>query len=84
MHSSTLTSKGQTTIPREIRDHLKIKPHDKIVYIPDGERVFLTLVRGSILELKGALKSFVKKPIDFHQLREEVKEKVSAEYRKKG
>jgi AbrB family looped-hinge helix DNA binding protein len=30
--TSTLTAKGQTTVPREIRDHLGLKPGDKIDY----------------------------------------------------
>lgn len=34
----TLTSKGQTTVPSEIRDILKLKPGDKIRYVVrDGE-----------------------------------------------
>lgn len=38
MTTSTLTAKGQTTVPREIRDHLGLKPGDKIDYEigPDG------------------------------------------------
>jgi AbrB family looped-hinge helix DNA binding protein len=30
--TSTLTAKGQTTVPREIREHLGLKPGDKIDY----------------------------------------------------
>lgn len=38
MTTSTLTAKGQTTVPREIREHLGLKPGDKIDYeiAPDG------------------------------------------------
>ena len=79
MHSSTITEKGQTTIPREVREYLHLKPQDRIVYVPDGDRVYLMLVRGSILDLKGTLQGKNKKPIDFHKLRERVKREIAKE-----
>jgi bifunctional DNA-binding transcriptional regulator/antitoxin component of YhaV-PrlF toxin-antitoxin module len=79
MHLSTLTIKGQTTVPQEIREYLHLLPQDKIVYVPDGDKVYITHVRGSILDLKAALRRRVKKPINFHKLRERVKEKVAKE-----
>ena len=38
MTTSTRTANGQTTVPREIREHLGLKPGDKIDYeiAPDG------------------------------------------------
>ncbi len=30
---STITAKGQTTVPKEIRDRLKLKPGDRIEYV---------------------------------------------------
>lgn len=41
MPSSTLTSKGQTTLPKEIRDVLHLQPGDRIEYVSDGTRVYL-------------------------------------------
>ena len=72
---SVITSKGQTTIPKEVRDFLGLKPHDRIVYVPDGKRIFLKAVSGTILDLKGA----IKRPgrVDFERLRDTVKEKVA-------
>ncbi len=38
---TTLISKGQVTIPKEIRDELGLRPHDKIRFvIEDGEGRF--------------------------------------------
>ena len=79
MYLSTLTSKGQTTIPKEVREFLHLKPTDKIVYITDGKRIFLTPIKGTILDLKGVIRSYAKKEIDFFKLREEVKRKVVKE-----
>ncbi len=79
MHSSTVTSKGQTTIPKEVRELLHLKPRDKIVYIPDGNRVFLAPVNGTILNLKGVVKRPRRGPVDFARLRHGVKKKVAQE-----
>ena len=40
---SALTSKGQATIPKAIRDHLGLKPGDRIKFFihPDGSVVLL-------------------------------------------
>lgn len=37
--TSKLTSKAQTTIPREVRDRLGLRPGDSLLYEPDGEGV---------------------------------------------
>ena len=41
MPIATMTSKGQTTIPKEIRDHLKLKPGDQISYTVENGRVVM-------------------------------------------
>ena len=79
MHSSTITEKGQTTIPRDVREYLHLKPQDRIVYVPDGDKIYLRLVRGSILDLGGILVKKTKGPIDFHKLREKVKKEIVKE-----
>lgn len=40
---STITSKGQTTIPKAIREHLRLKPGDRVKFFvhPDGSVVLL-------------------------------------------
>ena len=39
MEISRVTSKGQITIPVEIRKKLNLKTGDKVVFIEDGDRV---------------------------------------------
>jgi AbrB family looped-hinge helix DNA binding protein len=78
MSISTVTSKGQTTIPKEIREYLHIKAYDKLSFIPYGkEKVVLSPIKGTILDLKGALRHRVKGKIDFKALREKIKSKVA-------
>ncbi|TAN22727.1 MAG: AbrB/MazE/SpoVT family DNA-binding domain-containing protein [Acidobacteria bacterium] len=52
---STISSKGQTTIPKEIRDHLRLKPGDKVKFFihPDGHVVILPML--PVTALKGML-----------------------------
>lgn len=40
---SAITAKGQTTIPKPIRDHLRLKPGDRVKFFlhPDGTVVLL-------------------------------------------
>jgi AbrB family looped-hinge helix DNA binding protein len=40
---SAITSKGQATIPKAIRDHLRLKPGDRVKFFkhPDGSVVLL-------------------------------------------
>jgi AbrB family looped-hinge helix DNA binding protein len=64
MSAATITSKGQTTIPKEIRDALDLQPKDKIQFtlLPDGT-VILRAKRRSILDLHGMLHQPGSKPI---------------------
>lgn len=71
MPISVVTSKGQTTIPKQVRDYLGIKPHDKLVYTPDHGKVVITPLKGTIRDLKGVFKlpAWEKRPLDFKKLR---------------
>lgn len=52
---SKITSKGQTTIPQEIRDHLKLKPGDRVQYVIDGGTVRIIAKNRRIADLAGLL-----------------------------
>lgn len=41
MELARITSKGQVTIPKEIRDRLNLKKGSKIAFIEEGGRVFI-------------------------------------------
>jgi AbrB family looped-hinge helix DNA binding protein len=56
MATATMTSKGQLTIPKDIRDRLGLKPGDKVELVPSGDGAFLRKRREvSIRELFGIL-----------------------------
>lgn len=57
MAVATLTSKGQTTIPKKVREHLKLNPGDKLDFvIESGGRVVIRPAKLDVRELKGLLK----------------------------
>lgn len=53
---STVTTKGQVTIPKPIRDALGIRPNDRIAFIREGERVLLQPIR-TLKTFRGAVKA---------------------------
>lgn len=66
---STLTSKGQTTIPKGIRDKLAMKSGDRMTFtlMPDGT-VLMRVKHRSILELAGVLHRKGQRPVPIEQL----------------
>jgi len=59
---SAITSKGQATIPKAIRDHLRLKPGDRVKFFvhPDGSVVLLpklpaSALRGIVTSRRGAV-----------------------------
>jgi len=69
MPHSTVTSKGQTTIPKKIRKALRIKPGDKLEYVVEGDHVTVRVHLGT-RSLKGLLASKKGKGMSFTQIRE--------------
>lgn len=76
MALSTLTKKGQTTIPKEIRRILKLEPDDRILYLVEGDKVFIKPVKGNILDLRGSVPCGGKH-IDFKKLRHATKNRIA-------
>ncbi len=55
MSTATLTSKGQTTIPKEVRDHLRLQPGDRLEFVVQGDVVILRPATRRVTDLKGFL-----------------------------
>ena len=69
MNVSTVTSKGQTTIPGEIREALNIKPGDRLEYSLRGDRVTIRVHPGT-KAVRGALAGKKARVMSFAQIRE--------------
>jgi AbrB family looped-hinge helix DNA binding protein len=66
---ATLTSKGQTTIPKAIRDGLHMKPGDRMTFtlMPDGV-VIMRVKNKHVSELAGLLHKKGRKPVPIEML----------------
>jgi len=79
---SAITIKGQATIPKPIRDHLGLKPGDKVKFFihPDGSVVLLPT--RPISGLRGILKNARRKPVTIEEMREAVLTGASERFRR--
>jgi AbrB family looped-hinge helix DNA binding protein len=69
MAHSTVTNKGQTTIPGKIRKALRIRPGDTLEYVVEGDHATIRVHPGT-RSLKGALASKKGQGMSFAQIRE--------------
>lgn len=69
MSHSTVTRKGQTTIPGDIRKALQIKPGDRLQYVLQGDSVTIRVHPGT-RSLKGVLASKKGRKMSFAEIRE--------------
>ena len=67
---SAITVKGQATIPKAIREHLRLKPGDRVKFFvhPDGSVVLLPKLPASAL--RGIVKSRRRRPVTIEEMDE--------------
>lgn len=63
METSTLTQKGQATIPKKIRDYLGVHPQERIAFYIKNDAVVIERAGSFTDELAGAFKEHAVKPI---------------------
>jgi antitoxin PrlF len=59
--SSSISSKGQVTVPREVRKRLGLKPGDRVEFVNEGGRTFIRRQRAPdnpFTKYVGALPAF--------------------------
>ncbi|MBI3659507.1 AbrB/MazE/SpoVT family DNA-binding domain-containing protein [Candidatus Acetothermia bacterium] len=76
MLGSKLTSKGQMTLPKEIRDYLDLQPGDRVVFIRKDGEVVIQGVKETLLDLRGSVKAR-QHAEDFNSVRQHVKRRVA-------
>ncbi len=72
MIAAKMTSKGQITLPKEVRRLLKAEVGSVILFEKEDEKIFIRPTK-TLLDYRGYLKGR-KKPADFETLRERAKE----------
>ena len=72
---STVTSKGQLTIPAEIRRHLGVKVRDKVVFVIETEgEVKVRVPRYKDIDSIVGAAGSLKRPLSWHEMREIARE----------
>jgi len=70
--TTSITEKGQVTIPVMIRRLLNLKPADLLVFTVEKEKIIATPVKQTILDLYGSVKTRSKTPLNFKKLRRQM------------
>lgn len=78
MPVAAITSKGQMTIPKEVRDALNLKPSEKVIIVVEGGQAIIKPIKGGILDIGGSVKPVGERPSDFKKIRDEVKRKIAS------
>jgi len=81
MAVATLTSKGQITIPVEVRRKLGLKPGDRVDFVVGaGGEVRLKAKKRPLADLLGVLQATVKRPLSVEQMHDAVLEAASEDW----
>lgn len=70
--SSTITVKGQVTIPKQIREELGLKPGDRVFFEREGDRIVLKSAK-TVFDFRGYVKA--ERQISMEQARKIIKDK---------
>ena len=77
-YETTMTEKGQVTIPQEIRRMMGLNPRDKVRFEVEGEVVKIRRASSRLLQGYGAVTP-KEKPENFQELRENFEKGVAKE-----
>jgi AbrB family looped-hinge helix DNA binding protein len=79
---SAVTVKGQATIPKAIREHLRLKPGDRVKFFvhPDGSVVLLP--KRPVSALRGIVRARRQRPVTIEEMKEAVAEGAAGAVRR--
>jgi AbrB family looped-hinge helix DNA binding protein len=78
MSTATVTSKGQITIPVEVRSELGVSAGDRVEFIELGKgRYAIVPATRSIKELKGIFKGRRRKPVSIEEMDAAIAERAA-------
>jgi antitoxin PrlF len=80
---TSVTEKGQVTIPQEIRRIMGLQPRDKVRFEVDGDVIKISRASSKLLQWFGSVTP-MNKPEDFQKIREEFEKGVAEEGASEG
>lgn len=84
MPSAKITSKGQITIPREVRDRLGLRKGDRVVFEirPRNLVVIRPIKEDPFANLRGSLRHLARKrPVTVQEMNRAIKARAARKYR---
>lgn len=75
MFESTITAKGQTTLPKEVREQLSLQPGDRVRYLIHGDEVRILRPRKA-MSLCGML-GHDGPPVSLEEMEQAVRERAA-------
>jgi len=73
MPTSTLTSKGQITLPKEVRERLHLQTGSRVDFsFDESGRVILSPLTSDFRTLRGIVRSKRKKPVTVEEMNEAI------------
>ena len=76
MIGSKITTKGQTTIPKKIRERLNLEPGDRVLFLEKDGEIILQPMTQTLRDRRGSVEPR-KEPENFEDVREDVKKRVA-------
>ena len=80
---TSVTEKGQVTIPQEIRRIMGLKPRDKVRFEVEGDVVKISRASSKLMQWFGSVTP-MNKPEDFQKIRAEFEKEVAREVVSEG
>ena len=78
MPTSKVTSRGQTTIPKPIREALDLQPGDRVEFLVEDGQVVLRRATADITELDGLLDRSDQDPVSIDEMNEAIQRGAQA------
>ena len=79
MPTSTLTTRGQATIPKPIREALGLQPGDRVEFTLHGDRVLLRRAGADLSALDGILDRSGQKPVSIQEMNKAIEKATSGD-----
>lgn len=82
MALSTITTKGQITIPKSVRDSLKLKTGDRIEFIiTDKQEAIIRPVSKKVDEVFGILNQPGRKPVSADEMKAGIRKRLKEQFK---
>lgn len=81
MPTSTLTSKGQITLPQAVRQAMGLETGDKVDFVEVDDGYKLVVLRNDVRQLKGRFAGRVERPVSVQEMDEAIAKAAAARQR---